>query len=886
MTITGTARADTLDGTGGPDILGGLGGHDLLRGQAGDDRLEGGSGNDTLIGGADGGPDSALPRLVSAAGDGAGGDGWSGALLDAPGWYGSEGSEGYPAVHFQTSFSPDGRLIAFASAASNLVGGDSNGVADIFVKDLLTGAVTRISLAAGGGEADGGSFTPVFTSDGTAIAFMSRAGNLPGAVAGAQNIFLHTLTSGTTELLSVKGELGAGTTLWGPTVATGSGRIAFHGYAWDPFARVYIRDVATGELLTVSGGGDSIVPTLSPDGTKVAFTTFTYNSFPNAVLQLMLRDLVTGETRVISSDSAGAAAPGGRDAESLSFGTVVSFNASFSPDGHLVVFDSSSPDLVAGDGNGRRDVFMKDLRTDATIRLSVDADGTEADGASRNARFSPDGRHVVFESKAGNLGAAAGGQWNLYLKDLETGAIRLLTRGSDGDSYGAQFSPDGRFLSFVSTATTFSPGDTNGAADVFVIDLLGGDTLTGGDGADLFLVDAGVDVVTDLGRGADILKVQADAAARATLAASWKATAATVNDGQAWLLAEGRSVNLAAAGGSAGWDVSNAGNGTAVRLAGSANGDTLEGGAGADSLSGGGGGDLLIGGAANDTMAGGAGNDTYMPGTAADRISEGAGQGRDLVLSPFSFVLASNLEDLTLTGAAAINGIGNSLGNLIRGNGAANLLDGRAGADTLVGGGGDDTHVVDSGADLVVEQPGEGTDLVRASVSHALSGEVEHLTLTGSGAIQGTGNGLDNRLTGNGAANRLEGGSGGDTLVGGGGQDQLIGGTGADLFRYLALSDSGTTIARWDVIQDFSRAEGDRIDLSALDARTDRAGDDAFAFLGEAPFAANAPGQLRYEYSALLGMGVLYASTDRDAEAEFAILLAGVAALQADDLVL
>ncbi|HET7875522.1 MAG TPA: calcium-binding protein, partial [Methylomirabilota bacterium] len=123
-----------------------------------------------------------------------------------------------------------------------------------------------------------------------------------------------------------------------------------------------------------------------------------------------------------------------------------------------------------------------------------------------------------------------------------------------------------------------------------------------------------------------------------------------------------------------------------------------------------------------------------------------------------------NVENLTLTGTAAINGTGNALNNILRGNSAANVL---------AGGPGNDTYVVGAG-DTVVENPGEGVDTVQSSVSWTLAANVESLTLTGTAAINGTGNALNNSLTGNTAANVLDGGPGNDTLIGGRGNDTYV----------------------------------------------------------------------------------------------------------------
>jgi Ca2+-binding RTX toxin-like protein len=220
-----------------------------------------------------------------------------------------------------------------------------------------------------------------------------------------------------------------------------------------------------------------------------------------------------------------------------------------------------------------------------------------------------------------------------------------------------------------------------------------------------------------------------------------------------------------------------------------------------NTLNGGAGNDTLNGGAGNDTLNGGAGDDTYIIDSASNIVTEATNSGIDAVQSSASYTLASNLENLTLTGTGTINGTGNSLDNVILGNGANNTLNGGAGDDTLDGGLGSDTlnggtgndrYLVDSSTNTLIEDLNAGLDTVESSVSYTLGSNLENLTLTGTGAINGTGNSLDNVILGNGANNILNGGAGNDTLNGGLGTDTLSGGTGND--RYLVDSSTNTLI--------------------------------------------------------------------------------------------
>jgi VCBS repeat-containing protein len=334
------------------------------------------------------------------------------------------------------------------------------------------------------------------------------------------------------------------------------------------------------------------------------------------------------------------------------------------------------------------------------------------------------------------------------------------------------------------------------------------DTMSGGTGDDTYVVDAAGDVIVEAaGAGIDTVQSSIDY----TLADTLENLTLT---GTADLSGEGNALNNVITGNSganllqagAGADTVNAGAGNDLVLGGDGN-DSLNGQAGDDTLYGETGNDVLDGGLGADAMDGGSGDDSYVVDNVGDLVTEAAGAGLDTVQSGITYTLTDNVENLVLTGSAAIEGSGNALDNVINGNGGANvlyglegndtlngnggddrlvgalgndILDGGVGVDRMEGGSGDDTYIVDNSADVVSELAGEGVDRVLASASYTLSAEVENLTLTGSAAT-GAGNELDNTITGNNSNNTLSGMDGADVLVGNAGNDTLDGGLGADL---------------------------------------------------------------------------------------------------------
>lgn len=209
----------------------------------------------------------------------------------------------------------------------------------------------------------------------------------------------------------------------------------------------------------------------------------------------------------------------------------------------------------------------------------------------------------------------------------------------------------------------------------------------------------------------------------------------------------------------------------------SATGNSLD-----NAITGNSGHNILDGGLGDDTMTGGSGDDDYFVDSHLDVVVEGANGGDDIVGTTVSYTLADNVEEGVMLTSADISLTGNDLNNVLLGGSGDNALDGLAGEDTMSGGNGNDTYTVDNADDVVIEQTDQGRDLVLSSVSYTLAANVEQLTLTGTSAINGTGNTLNNHITGNSAFNVLDGGDGNDTLNGGENGDTMIGGRGDDTY--------------------------------------------------------------------------------------------------------
>ncbi len=361
--------------------------------------------------------------------------------------------------------SGDGRWVAFVSMASNLVAGDTNGMPDVFVRDLQTATTTRVSVGAGGVQANSSSWSPAMSADGRWVAFSSGADNL---VAGDTNtrgdVFVHDQQTGTTTRVSLgPGGVQANADSGFPTISADGRWVAFESYASNLVAGdtngrmdifVHDRQTATTTRASVGSGdvqgnGESRFATISGDGRWVAFMSNSSNLVAADAdeFDVFVHDRQTGTTTrlsvgptrdagfpVISADGRWVAfttswggqafvhdqQTGTTTLASIGPGGAPSTGAAsaISSDGRWVVLTSEASNLVAGDTNGAGDVFVRDRQMETTTRVSVASGGIQANGSSFAGSISADGRWIVFPSIASNLVAGdTNGMWDVFAHD-------------------------------------------------------------------------------------------------------------------------------------------------------------------------------------------------------------------------------------------------------------------------------------------------------------------------------------------------------------------------------------------------------------------------------------------------------------------------------------
>ncbi len=383
----------------------------------------------------------------------------------------------YPAISWDRS------VVAFSSWATNLVLGDVNEWADVFVHDRRTGLLQMISLTPTGGLANHYSGAVSCSADGRFIAFGSQASNLvTGDFNDQWDVFLHDRATGLTELVSVStsGQQGDDDSSW-PAISADGSCIAFTSLASNfgpggtssiPY-NAFVHDRRTGITEQVSvawDGGPSNdqclpFPSISADGRFVAFMSTASNLVPgdrNGEVDVFVRDRMLGVTERASVRSDGAE------------GSNSSYDPSISADGRFVAFWSQASDLVQGDVNHASDVFIHDRWLRRTALVSRNSAGDQGDRGSTDVSLSADGRFVCFDSIAANLVA---GDTNLeedvFVRDLLLGVTERVSLGNGGTqgndwSQDGVLSADGSVVAFLSQASDLVPGDTNGNVDLFI----------------------------------------------------------------------------------------------------------------------------------------------------------------------------------------------------------------------------------------------------------------------------------------------------------------------------------------------------------------------------------------------------------------------------------
>lgn len=419
---------------------------------------------------------------VSSTGEQASGDG---TYQGEPGYNGS----------FDASLSADGRFVAFRSFATNLVPQDNNTTEDVFVRDRVTGVTERVSVPSLanrltlGGHGNQESDEPAISPDGRYVAFTSAATNLvPGDTNGVPDIFVHDRTLKVTTRVSVAstGAPSPQANDWSsqPSISADGRFVAFSSRAsnlvggdtnlgWD----VFVRDTTAGttERVSVSSSGaqgnqffSGADPSISEDGLSVAFNSEASNLVPgdtNGAEDVFVRDRTWGVTVRVSVSSSEAQ------------GSHWSQRPAISGSGRYVAFSSGSVNLVPGDTNLIEDVFVRDIFAGTTERVSLSSTGAQANGRSGwQPAVSSDGRYVAFRSSASNLVPGdRNGRDDVFLRDRTKGATTLLTHGPDGllgsGDWGTPDPPsvsvDGYHVAFDSHAPDLVPGDTNEQWDAF-----------------------------------------------------------------------------------------------------------------------------------------------------------------------------------------------------------------------------------------------------------------------------------------------------------------------------------------------------------------------------------------------------------------------------------
>ncbi|MCA9778793.1 MAG: PD40 domain-containing protein [Candidatus Eremiobacteraeota bacterium] len=370
---------------------------------------------------------------------------------------------------FQPEISGDGNRIVFVSEATNLVANDSNGFADIYVRDRTAGTTRRVSVDSSGNQADNESFEPCISEDGNHVGFGSRAGNLVSGDSANDDVFLYNLLTGV--IISPTVAVGADDFSRAPSLSADGNLMSFDGNATNlggggSSGDVFVFNGAGNTIQTLTAANqDSLYTAIAANGSAVAFRSSATDlvvGADNGNQQIFVYDLNQSVVEHVSKSSTGVQADGNCS------------DPDISGDGRFVTFASGATTLVANDTNGLDDVFVHDRTTDTTERVSMTG-ATQGNGDSFGPSISGDGRFVVFSSVSDNLVAGdTNGAIDIFVIDRNSGEVRRISltktgEQANGNSFDPTISGDGRFVCFKSEADNLVVGDSNGFDDLFTV---------------------------------------------------------------------------------------------------------------------------------------------------------------------------------------------------------------------------------------------------------------------------------------------------------------------------------------------------------------------------------------------------------------------------------
>jgi hypothetical protein len=379
----------------------------------------------------------------------------------------------------EASLSVDGDTVAFHSAARNLVPADTDPLDDVYVKDLLTGNISLASITGSGIHGNRASVEPSLSADGNTVSFHSTATNLdPADTDFAEDIYVKDILTGDLTLASTSDAGGKGNSRSQFAALSADGNsVAFESLASnldpgdsDTAEDIYVKDLITGDITLAStsdsdvkGNSSSHAPSLSADGTKVAFYSVASNLDPadtDSATDIYVKDLITGDITLASTSDAGIKAD------------LSSFSPSLSAQGTYVAFYSHAINLDPADTDMLGDVYVKDL-VSMDLKLASTSDAG-VKGYGLLPSLSADGTTVAFQSDADTLDPNDTDTFgDIYVKDLITGDITLASTSDAGvkgntNSYLPSLSADGSGVAFQSFATTLDPADSDEYNDVYV----------------------------------------------------------------------------------------------------------------------------------------------------------------------------------------------------------------------------------------------------------------------------------------------------------------------------------------------------------------------------------------------------------------------------------